>query len=87
MSRFNSQAYDKLFPRTQEVEKVESAVETFKPTEKEQKQEVETTVEKAVEEVVIENETEGSDVEVEKVKSRLTRYVDNKLQKGEKKCL
>lgn len=64
MSRFNSQAYDKLFPRTQEVEKVESAVETFKPTEKEQKQE-ETTVEKAVEEVVIENETEGSDVEVE----------------------
>lgn len=69
MSRFNSQAYDKLFPRTQEVEKVESSVETFKPTEKEQKQEVEATVEKAVEEVVIENETEGSDVEVESEES------------------
>lgn len=31
--RFNSQAYDKVFPRKAEVEHVESAVETFKPSE------------------------------------------------------
>lgn len=33
--RFNSTAYDELFPRENETEKekVESAVETFKPTE------------------------------------------------------
>lgn len=34
--RFNSQAYDKVFPRTTEVEHVESSVETFKPSENEQ---------------------------------------------------
>lgn len=34
--RFNSQAYDKVFPRTSEVEHVESSVETFKPSETEQ---------------------------------------------------
>ena len=34
--RFNSQAYDKVFPRTTEVEHVESSVETFKPSEAEQ---------------------------------------------------
>lgn len=34
--RFNSQAYDKVFPRTTEVEHVESSVETFKPSETEQ---------------------------------------------------
>ena len=34
--RFNSQAYDKLFPRQTEVEHVESSVETFKPSETEQ---------------------------------------------------
>ena len=33
--RFNSQAYDKVFPRTTEVEHVESSVETFKPSETE----------------------------------------------------
>ena len=34
--RFNSQAYDKVFPRTTEIEHVESSVETFKPSETEQ---------------------------------------------------
>ena len=34
--RFNSQAYDKVFPRQTEVEHVESSVETFKPSENEQ---------------------------------------------------
>lgn len=34
--RFNSQAYDKVFPRQTEVEHVESSVETFKPSEIEQ---------------------------------------------------
>lgn len=35
--RFNSTAYDELFPRENETEKekVESAVDTFKPTEEE----------------------------------------------------
>lgn len=35
--RFNSTAYDELFPRENEPEKekVESAVDTFKPTEEE----------------------------------------------------
>ena len=34
--RFSGDAYDKLFPReTQEQETVETAVETFKPTEQE----------------------------------------------------
>ena len=33
MSRFNTKAYDKLFPRTQEtVQPVETAVEGFKPS-------------------------------------------------------
>ena len=38
--RFNCEAYDELFPRDNSVEKeeVESAVETFKPTEKEAKE-------------------------------------------------
>ena len=31
--RFNSQAYDKVFPRTVEKERVETAVETFRPSE------------------------------------------------------
>ena len=34
--RFNSKAYDKVFPRKTEVERVESSVETFKPSEDEQ---------------------------------------------------
>ena len=35
--RFNCEAYDELFPRenTAEKDEVESAVETFKPTEEE----------------------------------------------------
>ena len=38
--RFNCEAYDELFPRDNSVEKeeVESAVETFKPTEDEVKE-------------------------------------------------
>lgn len=35
--RFNSEAYDKVYPRQKEVEKVETVVETFTPTEDEQK--------------------------------------------------
>lgn len=31
--RFNSQAYDKVFPRTVEKESIETAVETFRPSE------------------------------------------------------
>ena len=32
MARFNSDAYDKLFPRTTEAPQVETAVPTFTPT-------------------------------------------------------
>lgn len=41
--RFDCKAYDELFPRenTAEKEEVESAVETFKPTEEEVKESVE----------------------------------------------
>lgn len=36
--RFNAEIYEKVFPRTTETQTViESAVETFKPTEEEQK--------------------------------------------------
>ena len=48
MSRFNSAAYDKLFPHVEEVEKPETVVPTFTPTtdkiEHPEKVEVETTV-------------------------------------------
>ena len=42
--RFNSTAYDELFPRENETEKeqVESAVDTFKPTEEEVEESEET---------------------------------------------
>ena len=48
--RFNSQAYDKLFPRQTEVEHVESSVETFKPseTEHEEHEEIESVIEPEV---------------------------------------
>ena len=45
--RFNSQAYDKVFPRQTEVEHVESSVETFKPSETEH-EEIESVVEPEV---------------------------------------
>ena len=45
--RFNSQAYDKVFPRQTEVEHVESSVETFKPSETEH-EEVESAIEPEV---------------------------------------
>lgn len=32
MSRFNADAYDKLFPREVETENIETVVETFTPT-------------------------------------------------------
>lgn len=54
--RFNSQAYDKVFPRQTEVEHVESSVETFKPSE-----EVEDV--KLEEEKVVEPETSQDEVE------------------------
>lgn len=44
--RFNSQAYDKVFPRQTEVEHVESSVETFKPSE--EHEEVESAIEPEV---------------------------------------
>ena len=39
--RFNSQAYDKLFPRKTEVEQAETVVETFRPSQDEQETVVE----------------------------------------------
>ena len=60
--RFNAEAYEKCFPPVKEVEKVESAVETFKPTEEALKGEEEEKVEKMVEDVkVSEEEKEGED--------------------------
>ena len=56
--RFNAEAYEKCFPPVKEVEKVESAVETFKPTEEALKQEDEDKVEKMVEEVEVSEEGE-----------------------------
>ena len=41
MLRFNSDAYDKVYPRPKKEEVVESAVETFTPTTDEQKKEQE----------------------------------------------
>ena len=40
MSRFNSKAYDKLFPRVKDPDPVpETAVETFRPSQEEVKEE------------------------------------------------
>lgn len=75
MSRFNSEAYDKLFPRTQQKEVVESAVETFKPSEAESEK-VEEVVEKTVEKATVKDslldetmdaEVKGGGAEVESV--------------------
>lgn len=72
MSRFNSEAYDKLFPREQQKEVVESAVETFKPSEKKE----EVVEEKAVESDTVtdplleeptDTEMKGGGAEVESV--------------------
>lgn len=62
--RFNSQAYDKVFPRQTEVEHVESSVETFKPSEAEQ-EEIESTIESKVLDPLLDGEPsneERSDV-------------------------
>ena len=56
--RFNAEAYEKCFPPVKEVEKVESVVETFKPTEEALKNEDEDKVEKMVEEVEVSEEGE-----------------------------
>ena len=56
--RFNAEAYEKCFPPVKEVEKVESVVETFKPTEEALKNEDEEKVEKMVEEVEVSEEGE-----------------------------
>ena len=45
--RFNSQAYDKVFPRQKEVEQVETSVETFRPSQEETS--LEDTTDKVVE--------------------------------------
>ena len=55
--RFNAEAYEKCFPPVKEVEKVESVVETFKPTEEALKKEEE-KVEKMVEEIEVSEEGE-----------------------------
>lgn len=34
--RFNSDAYDKAFPRTRPKEKIETVVETYRPTQQEE---------------------------------------------------
>lgn len=47
--RFNSEAYDKLYPRQKEKENIETAVETFTPTADEQ--EVDDESDETVEEV------------------------------------
>ena len=43
--RFDSKAYDKLFPRKKEKENIESAVDTFTPTTDEQEETVDSNVE------------------------------------------
>ena len=55
--RINAEAYEKCFPPVKEVEKVESVVETFKPTEEALKKEEE-KVEKMVEEIEVSEEGE-----------------------------
>lgn len=62
--RFNAEAYEKCFPPKAEVEKVESVVETFKPTEEALKDvDKEQEVEKMVEDVedVSDKEEEDGD--------------------------
>ena len=56
--RFNSQAYDKVFPRQTEVEHVETSVETFRPSQDEVPTDelTETVVETEVKEPLLENE-------------------------------
>lgn len=56
--RFNSQAYDKVFPRQTEVEQVETSVETFRPSQEETSTDevTETVVETEVKEPLLENE-------------------------------
>lgn len=59
--RFNSQAYDKVFPRQTEVEQVESSVETFKPSETEQNEQVvDKVVEPDVLDPLLDNEPSSS---------------------------
>lgn len=43
--KFNSKAYDELYPRPKKVEKVETAVEGFTPSVEKAVEEVETAVE------------------------------------------
>ena len=60
--RFNAEAYEKCFPPKAEVEKVESVVETFKPTEEALKDDdKEQEVEKMVEDVVDVSDKEEED--------------------------
>lgn len=44
MSKFNSNVYDKLFPREEETEHVETVVPTFTPTDDRLENDSETTV-------------------------------------------
>ena len=57
MSRFNSELYDKVFPRPVKTKAVESAVEDFKETE--------TVVETEFETKEVETEVETKEVETE----------------------
>ena len=56
--RFNSDAYDKAFPRTRPKEKIETVVETFRPTQQE-----EVTDEEVVTESEESDDGNGSDSE------------------------
>lgn len=63
MARFDSDAYNKLFPRKEEVEHVETVVNTFRPTETKLENESveETSVETNVETDVVDNTEVDSD--------------------------
>lgn len=66
--RFDAKSYDKLFPRPKETPKVESNVETFKPTEEEQElqNDIEPVDEIVEEEQVDVDESSGEEDENER---------------------
>ena len=63
MSKFNADVYDKLFPRKEEVEHVETVVPTFTPTDDRLEDDSETTVD--AEESIVEEVEDGHDSDSE----------------------
>lgn len=61
--KFNSKAYDELYPRPKKVEKVETAVEGFTPSVEVESETPETTVETETE---VEDGRDGTDSSVSK---------------------